>query len=274
MLDWILHLLNHPWVPWSGSGIIVAWGIVQWWLLQQRSILPARQQLAKELLQPDQMTLETLLGPGWDQHYLQQIPNLLLGMGLFITLVGLSAALFFVTRELQATHVADARQALEGLLHAASLKFLASLSGLITAFLFTWGAKRQRAQVEQQMNSLRQHMDNPLPTPPAPMWEEPTPPAEPTTEPDPPPDGMEKNMDKPVETLETDRDIQDKTPPVSPLVVRPPTVEREPVPTMPPAAKPAPAARGPRFAQLAGDYLQARQKRRTPSSARSVQQTK
>ncbi|MEO5362587.1 MAG: hypothetical protein H7838_03060 [Magnetococcus sp. DMHC-8] len=335
MLDWILHLLNHPWVSWSGSCIIVAWGVRQWWLLQHHSILPARQRLAADLLRLERephppspplersaLTLENLLGAGWEHHYLHNVPNLLLGVGLFFTLIGLLAAVVFLTRELQATTLTDARQAMDGVLYSASLKFLASLSGLTCAFLFSWGARRQRTQLEQQLTLLCQRLDalpvQPItqavasesrleeagPTDPlavlpelspvvetspepeslpmvkplpgvVPLWmEEPLPTLDEGREEAAPRTGTEKNMDKPVKTLDTGDGVQDKTLTMAPPAAGLPTLQEKPPPVAIPAAQPAPKTRGPGFAQLAGDYLQARQKRRTPSSEKSVQQTK
>ncbi|MEO5348632.1 MAG: hypothetical protein H7836_03165 [Magnetococcus sp. YQC-3] len=343
MLDWTLHLLNHPWASWSGACIIAAWGVAQWWLLQQRSILPARQRLAENLLRLERdpalspppgrsaLTLEALLGIEWEQRYLHNIPNLLLGVGLFFTLLGLLVAVVFLTRELQATSLTDARQALDGLLHSAALKFLASLSGLVAAFLFSWGARRQRAQLEQQLTLLHQRSDalaaHPVPQDLPPEFQHNTEPAQPllatlqpSPEPEPPPVpelspvsatipepeplptlpplpqrvplwmaeplplpdkeeaapriGTENNLDTPRATPETGEPVQDKILATEPPAAEVPPPQERPPPVAAPTAKPAPQARGPAFAQLAGDYLHARQSRRAPFSEKSVRRTK
>ncbi|MBF0460311.1 MAG: hypothetical protein HQL87_02850 [Magnetococcales bacterium] len=346
MLDWIFHLLNHPWAPWSGSCVIVAWGAGHWLVLQYHAIIPIRRRLAVNILRLEQgqplslslfdlpanppvddralrplLTLENLLGTGFEKRYQQDIPNLLLGMGLLFTLIGLAAALFFMTQELQTDHMDAARQALDGLLRSAALKFLSSISGLCTASLFSWAVKRQRAQLARQLAVLCQRLDERLAYPaevsqtPLPCaLPDPTRPPEPTPMAvmvEPPPlyqaDG-EKNMDKTPETRDTASEAQDETgahaPPArtataepvmqdetatvaSPAEVLPamqasPERDTAPVAVIPPMPEAIPVAdvapvlavRGPVFAQLAGEFLRARQQRRNQPPVKSVQQTK
>jgi hypothetical protein len=59
------------------------------------------------------------------------MPNLLVGIGLLLTFVGLVTALYFTTEALNSAHDLDASQdALKNLLHAASFKFYTSVAGL------------------------------------------------------------------------------------------------------------------------------------------------
>ncbi len=200
MLDWIFHLLNHPWVPWSGSGLIAAWGLGEWLVVQQRCLIPIRQRLTHDCQSLDRgttpslsiigqsvvsptdytvlrprLTLEKVLGKGWDAYYLQTVPYRFLGMGLFFTLIGLAAALFFVIQELHADTLAGARQALDGLLLSAMLKFLSSISGLCTASLFSWGIKRQRGRLERQLEGLCQRVDEGIARHEKTVWQPPSP---------------------------------------------------------------------------------------------------
>jgi hypothetical protein len=58
------------------------------------------------------------------------MPNLLVGIGLLLTFVGLVTALYFTTEALNSAHDLDASQdALKNLLHAASFKFYTSVAG-------------------------------------------------------------------------------------------------------------------------------------------------
>ena len=314
MLDGLLHLLNHPWMPWSGSCVIVAWGTGQWLLLQHRSILPIRRQLADTLQNLNQntappssllgqsvpsliantehrsrLTLEHLLGTGWEQHHLHTIPNRLLGMGLFFTSVGLAAALFFVLRELQTDNMTDAQEALTGLLRVASLKFLSSISGLGTAALFTWTVRRQRDQLIHSLDGLWQRVDAPFthPTtpPPAPTRLTVTPslpPAEASSAravaadfalPD--QITMEKNIDKTIQIPDTDTGVQDDKPMLlAPAMVPPAVHARSIVDVMPMGENaPVPVVQPPVFAQLAAEFVRARQQRRNRSPVKAVQQT-
>ncbi|MEO5339594.1 MAG: hypothetical protein H7837_03605 [Magnetococcus sp. MYC-9] len=305
MLDWLFHLLNHPWTPWSGACLIAALGTLQWLIWHYRLIGPARRRAAEELHRVERdarawsvldqphasalddrilrasLTLEDRLGQDWEAYHLHTVPTLLLGAGLLFTLLGLTATLFFLARELQTHNLAEARQALDGLLLAASLKFLSSISGLCTAFLFSWAVRRQRDRLAQQLGLLAQWLDErPPPSPqtrhalPAPTWEvavevveempavhEEIPEvvaASPSARPLPPPPAPQTAEDVPP-TEEVRQAATLDLPAPRPPVLEPPR-------TQPPAAAtaPAPTERGPVFAQLAGEFLARPHRRKQP----------
>lgn len=64
MIDWIFHLMNHAWVPWSGACLILAWGISQWVSLQRHVVAPMRRQLSNTILHLENMSTPPLMPAG------------------------------------------------------------------------------------------------------------------------------------------------------------------------------------------------------------------
>jgi hypothetical protein len=83
------------------------------------------------------------------------MPNLLVGIGLLVTFVGLVTALYFTTEALNSAHDLDASQdALKNLLHAASFKFYTSVAGLGGSILLTIVLKYGVSKVEDSFDNL------------------------------------------------------------------------------------------------------------------------
>jgi hypothetical protein len=83
------------------------------------------------------------------------MPNLLVGIGLLLTFVGLVTALYFTTEALNSAHDLDASQeALKNLLHAASFKFYTSVAGLGGSILLTVVLKYGMSKVEDSFDNL------------------------------------------------------------------------------------------------------------------------
>ncbi|MGB0671442.1 MAG: hypothetical protein ACPGNT_08090 [Rhodospirillales bacterium] len=69
-------------------------------------------------------------GLGINLAFQRALPNYFVGFGLLFTFLGLVAALFFATQGVSSPNIAVAQGALRDLLHAATFKFLTSVSGL------------------------------------------------------------------------------------------------------------------------------------------------
>ena len=83
-------------------------------------------------------SLEKLTGDDPERHYFRAVPGLLLGAGMFVTLLGLVAAIYFSAAAMATADVELSRTALLGLLQITSFKLLSSLSGFLAAMLFSW----------------------------------------------------------------------------------------------------------------------------------------
>lgn len=84
----------------------------------------------------------------------QAMPNILIGMGLFFTFLGLTAALMFATQGATSGDVSAAQQSLRGLLDAATFKFTTSLVGLASSIVFGLFEKRQHKALETAFDKL------------------------------------------------------------------------------------------------------------------------
>jgi len=83
---------------------------------------------------------QLLTSAGVNLSFYQAIPNLLVGIGLLFTFLGLVAALFFASQGVGAD-VEQAQQSLQKLLHAATFKFMTSIAGLGCSIAFSMRKK-------------------------------------------------------------------------------------------------------------------------------------
>ncbi|MBF0184099.1 MAG: hypothetical protein HQM06_06900 [Magnetococcales bacterium] len=293
MPDWLLPLLNHPGLPWNGALLIAAWALYEWWLLVKRSLNPVYQQLRQQLSAherdpaaslalfyppepvqkqstpsiPPPLSLSGLLGSSWEQRHLQDIPNRLLGLGLFFTLLGLLAALASVSRELHAGSLQEAKEALQTILQVALWKFITSLSGLCSAALYGRIARGHQKQLAQQLANLQEQLQEqvayraeraaaqlPQATPPIPV----------------PLSSMEQTTPPPEAALPSET----APPSGEPLPTATPAATVTPATTAilepHPVCTPAPSAVASPLAHLAGAFLHDQQQRRARSLVKPV----
>jgi hypothetical protein len=78
---------------------------------------------------------------GLNLRFYQAVPNILVGLGLLFTFVGLVAALHFASAGVTAADIREAQTALRELLAAATFKFATSIAGLAASLVFSWREK-------------------------------------------------------------------------------------------------------------------------------------
>jgi methyl-accepting chemotaxis protein len=123
------------------------------WEERLQSFRPASRAFSFENIVPDQMNLGLV----------DSIPNLLLGLGLLFTFIGLIAALYFASQGVSAASTEEAKKSLGDLLHAATFKFVTSLVGLACSMLFTLGERRRLNEVTSRITILSDELDRLLP---------------------------------------------------------------------------------------------------------------
>ena len=214
MFDWPFQLLNHSWVPWLTSGLILLWGMVQWSAMRRNLFDPMDMPLSDAMTTLEEtpsepstfrpaftrvdqaLTENSLLGPLWSDYsktlllseddriihstvrpgshftldrlignnledrFYRAVPGFLIGSGFFFTFIGLIAALHFGGQGLASEEIGQARLAMQGLLHAAALKFLSSLTGFAAALLFSWGDRWHRHQMAQEVELFCQLLED------------------------------------------------------------------------------------------------------------------
>ncbi|MBF0271643.1 MAG: hypothetical protein HQL98_06250 [Magnetococcales bacterium] len=82
---------------------------------------------------------------------LQTLPTHLAGSGLLFTFVGLVGALHYASRGLLSGDPETVRMALRGVLAMASLKFLASIAGFLSAWLLGWRTRVWQRRLEKEL---------------------------------------------------------------------------------------------------------------------------
>ena len=84
----------------------------------------------------------------------QSVPNILVGMGLLFTFVGLIAALYFASEGVAAKDIAKTQESLGNLLHAATFKFVTSVAGLFSSLVFSWWEKHCLHRVQKVLDEF------------------------------------------------------------------------------------------------------------------------
>lgn len=97
---------------------------------------------------------QVVTAAGIDLRFYGAVPNLLVGMGLLFSFVGLVSALYFASAGVAAESVGAAQAALGELLAVATFKFLTSIAGLSASLVFSWGEKRQLYRIQNRLQLL------------------------------------------------------------------------------------------------------------------------
>ena len=132
----------------SYADVTAAWDEFRETLIEDRSAEPP---VLRNSVRPSSFfNLEDLhFGPGFWLY----MPGLFVTVGLFLTFLGLISALQQITGLSNASPEAM-RTSLDGLLGAASAKFIMSLSGLLASIVFTVVLRRTAGSIERKIHSL------------------------------------------------------------------------------------------------------------------------
>ena len=96
----------------------------------------------------------TLVAPYINLRLYQAVPNILVGLGIWFTFLGLVAALWFASQGVAASDISQAQHALRDLLHAATFKFVTSIAGLLASIFFSWGEKSRLYRLHADLDRL------------------------------------------------------------------------------------------------------------------------
>jgi ABC-type transporter Mla subunit MlaD len=117
------------------------WGSLKKVLIVQKDPLSGKETILMPQDISEHLTEAKIVGPAINLRFYQSLPNMLVGLGLFFTFIGLVMALYFASQGVAAPNVEDAQKALKNLLDAATFKFLTSLAGLLSSLVFSWREK-------------------------------------------------------------------------------------------------------------------------------------
>lgn len=99
---------------------------------------------------------------GLNLRFYQAVPNMLVGLGLLFTFMGLVAALHFASEGVTAADVREAQAALRELLAAATFKFVTSIAGLAASLAFSWREKVLLHAAQAEIRRLCQLLEERL----------------------------------------------------------------------------------------------------------------
>lgn len=95
-------------------------------------------------------------------RFYQSVPNILVGVGLLFTFIGLIAALYFASEGVTAKDIAATQEALGKLLHAATFKFVTSVAGLFSSLVFSWWEKHCLHTMQKTLDDFCQLLEERL----------------------------------------------------------------------------------------------------------------
>jgi uncharacterized protein YoxC len=96
----------------------------------------------------------TILWPYISVRFYNSLPNLLTGVGILGTFIGLVAGIALAAPGLNSSNIQDAKIALENLLSGASLAFLTSIFGLTSSILFSSYEKHKIHKFDKTLHRL------------------------------------------------------------------------------------------------------------------------
>ncbi|WP_147394980.1 hypothetical protein [Alginatibacterium sediminis] len=100
-----------------------------------------------------------LLFPNVNMRFYNALPNILTGLGIIGTFIGLTVGIYLAAPGLNSQHIDDAKNALNILLNGASLAFITSIVGLFTSLFFSAYEKRYVHRFNRACQRLNSELD-------------------------------------------------------------------------------------------------------------------
>jgi hypothetical protein len=91
------------------------------------------------------------------------LPNDFVGIGLVFTFLGLVAGLYFASQSMMSADLNAAREALVLLLHAATFKFLTSITGIGLSLLLSWAQRGLMDRLQDALSDVQFEVERLLP---------------------------------------------------------------------------------------------------------------
>ncbi len=103
---------------------------------------------------------EVILGTRINLRFYNAFPNFLTGAGILGTFIGLVAGIYLASHGLASSDVIQAKQALQNLLHGASLAFWTSIAGIFCSILFSWREKHELHEIDNFRSIFIDRLDS------------------------------------------------------------------------------------------------------------------
>lgn len=100
---------------------------------------------------------------GMRLRFFYGLPNDFVGLGLVFTFLGLVAGLYFASRSMMSSDLAEARNALVQLLHAATFKFLTSIAGITISIVMSAAQRLMAERLQAGLDAIQALLEQRLP---------------------------------------------------------------------------------------------------------------
>jgi hypothetical protein len=154
------------------------------WSLYRATLISQDDRVASQFQPVVYFNLRMLEHAGVRLRSFLSLPNDFVGLGLVFTFLGLVAGLYFASRSMMSADLKTARDALVQLLHAATFKFLTSITGIGMSLLISLVQRMMLDRLDSRLSELQYaleallplaHIAGPAPwTAAAPAWTEAT----------------------------------------------------------------------------------------------------
>lgn len=91
------------------------------------------------------------------------LPNDFVGIGLIFTFMGLVAGLYFASRSMMSDDIGASRDALIKLLHAATFKFMTSITGIGVSLVLSWSQRILLGNIEEELTEIQYLVEKCIP---------------------------------------------------------------------------------------------------------------
>ena len=131
-----------------------------WTEFAETLIVPEASGPIRNTARPQQyFNLHAAIEAGLPLSFYQSLPNIFVGVGLLLTFVGLVSALHFSAQGVTSPNVAEAQHALEGLLKAATFKFLTSIAGVLASIVLSLAFRHLARRLQVAFDRLNSALE-------------------------------------------------------------------------------------------------------------------
>jgi hypothetical protein len=133
------------------------------WFLYKATLISQDGRIVSQFQPATYFNLRMLEQAGVRLRWFMSLPNDFVGLGLVFTFLGLVAGLYFASRSMMSADLKTARDALVQLLHAATFKFLTSITGIGMSLLISVIQRLMLDRLDARLSELQYALEALLP---------------------------------------------------------------------------------------------------------------
>jgi hypothetical protein len=133
------------------------------WALYRATLIPQGGRVVSQFQPALYFNMRMLEQAGVRLRSFMSLPNDFVGLGLVFTFLGLVAGLYFASRSMMSADLKTARDALVQLLHAATFKFLTSITGIGMSLFISLVQRIMLDRIDARLSELQYALEAILP---------------------------------------------------------------------------------------------------------------